>query len=240
MHNNFLIGKKVTVTALSAVSFGIWCRIHGTKTRGLIERPDSKTISHKSAIGSEFEAVILNFVDSERPITRQFRLSVDPKLLSRASSKTSTGSYVEVSRNSPSLPHRNYSSQNMITESEMIPLMLEASPSFAPRWQKLIDEWDIEDAPLYIALGDWSRHIVEMLAAQDVDGLQKAFAVIERRCIEGDDFVLNAATVGVLENLQNSKVHKTTKPSQFKPFLLCASLKWWDELYAFWENGELL
>ena len=239
MYNNFLIGKKVTVTALSTVSFGIWCRIHGTKTRGLIERPESQTISQKPAIGSEFEAVILNFIDSQRPVTRQFRLSIDPTLLSRASLRN-TGSYVEVARNSPSLPHRDYSNQNMITESEMIPLMLEASPSFAPQWQQLLDEWGTEDFPLYTALGDWSRHIVEMLAVQDVDGIQKALVVIERWCTEGDDFVLNAATVGVLENLQNSNIHKTTEPGQFKPFLLSASLKWWDKLYAFWENGELL
>jgi len=56
----------------------------------------------------------------------------------------------------------------------------------------------------------------------------------------GNSYVAEAATVGLLEDLQNVNLHKETEPEQFRPWLLPESAKWWDKLYGFWERGEAL
>ena len=48
------------------------------------------------------------------------------------------------------------------------------------------------------------------------------------------------ATVGLLEDLQNTNLHKSTEPEQFRLYLLPESAKWWDKLHRFWEHGNLL
>lgn len=83
MNSNFSQGKKVSVTAIKKTSFGLFCRIPGTDIPGLIERDGLNSTDEEPKIGSEFEAVILQFIDSNRPVTRQFRLSIHPALLNK-------------------------------------------------------------------------------------------------------------------------------------------------------------
>ena len=129
----------------------------------------------------------------------------------------------------------------MITQFEMIPLMLSACPSFESKWREFLDHWrDEHEPPLYLALSDLARHLIEMLAHNDVASFPEVFAVVERWHVEGDSFVAEAATVGLLEALQNTNLHQSTDPEQFRSYLLPESSKWWDKLHGFWERGELL
>jgi hypothetical protein len=129
----------------------------------------------------------------------------------------------------------------VITKSEMMPLMLAACPSFDGKWRTVLDEWSEEaDPPLYLALSELARHLIEMLAQEDVQSLPAVFAVVERWHVEGDPYVVEAATVGFLEDLQNTGYHTSTEPSQFRQYLLPESAKWWDKLDEFWEHGEPL
>jgi hypothetical protein len=52
----------------------------------------------------------------------------------------------------------------------------------------------------------------------------------------GDPYVSEAATIGSLEDLQNTDLHDGTDPEQFRPYLLPESARCWDELYGFWER----
>jgi hypothetical protein len=127
----------------------------------------------------------------------------------------------------------------MIERNEMMEPMLQACPSFQPVWIELLDEWRSEkDKPLYVALGSLAHHLIAMLAARDTAGLSSAFAVIERWHIEGDSYVREAATIGLLENLLNEGLHESTSPKEFERFLLPESLKYWSELDRFWNNGD--
>lgn len=130
----------------------------------------------------------------------------------------------------------------MIAKNDMIVVLLDACPSFAPQWRAFVEEWreEASDMPYYLALADFARHLIGMFERGEMANLRAVFAVVERLHVEGDHYVREAATVGLLEDLQNLNLHKNTHPEQFRQFLSPVSEKWWDKLYRFWEHGELL
>ena len=129
----------------------------------------------------------------------------------------------------------------MIVREEVFTLILEACPLFAPAWREFCEEWgDEKDLPLYLASADLARHLISLLAAGDTATFAAVFGVVERLHREGDPYVKELATVGILEDIQNGNLHKTTEPEQFRPYLRPESERWWDKLYAFWEEGKLL
>ena len=130
----------------------------------------------------------------------------------------------------------------MIEASQMIPLLIDASPSFAKVWEDLQKEWAGEpDLPDYVVLGDFARHMCSLLSEGDEETLMRIFVVIERLHTEGNRYVREAATVGLLEDLQNTNLHiKNTSPEQFKRFLLPESCRFWAKLYAFWNEGKII
>ncbi len=130
----------------------------------------------------------------------------------------------------------------MIGKDDMMGVLLESCPSFLPQWRAFQIEWeDPNERPLYLALAEFSRHLIGRLEQGDTDHLNRAFSAIERLHVEGDDYVKEAATVGLLESLQNSHLHQNgTDPEQFRSYLGPDSAKWWIKLIKFWETGEIL
>jgi hypothetical protein len=127
----------------------------------------------------------------------------------------------------------------LITRDEMLPYLVAACPSFAPEWEAFKQQWGEETGSvLYVALADFACHLVGKLSAGDKEDLQNAFAAIERLHIEGDAWVREAATIGILESLQNGNLHTETEPEQFRPHLGRESARWWDKLYRFWDRVE--
>lgn len=115
--------------------------------------------------------------------------------------------------------------------------MLQACPSFRPVWDEFLAEWSTEnDKPIYLALASLARHVIELLAAQRNTELASVFVVVENWHIDGDAYVREAATIGLLEHLQNDNLHDSTTPGQIEPFLMPESLKWWRKVDEFW-NG---
>jgi hypothetical protein len=90
----------------------------------------------------------------------------------------------------------------------MMQPILEASPSFEPVWREFVAEWkDHPDGlPHYLVLSDLARHIAGLLE-QDADSeLRQIFHVVEAWHLDGDEYAREAATVGLLEDLQNTNV----------------------------------
>jgi hypothetical protein len=123
----------------------------------------------------------------------------------------------------------------MIAKAELMPALLAACPSFLPEWQAFLEEWkdEADDLPLYIAIGQFARHLIGMLERNELAAMPLIFEAIERLHVEGDQYVKEAATVGHLEDRQNLNLHRTTKPAQFRPYLGPQSAAGWDELYRF-------
>ena len=131
----------------------------------------------------------------------------------------------------------------MIAKDDLMGVLLDDCPSFAPQWRGFQDEWrsNTDDLPLYLVLADFTRHLIGMVEREDTTGLSAVFAAIERLHLEGDHYVREAATVGLLESLQNLNLHKnSTVPEHFRPYLGPESKRRWDKLYRFWEHGEML
>lgn len=130
----------------------------------------------------------------------------------------------------------------MITKEKMMDLLVAACPTFEPRWHAFQEEWRDEgvDLPHYLVLADFARHLIKFLEQGVTTGMPAVFEVIEQLHLKGEPYVKVAATVGLLESLQNLNLHTSTMPDQFLPFLRPVSRMWWDKLYRFWDHGELL
>jgi hypothetical protein len=133
--------------------------------------------------------------------------------------------------------------RRVIAKDDMMGVLLEACPAFAPQWEAFRDEWreHADDLPLYLVLGDLARHLIRMVEQGETTGLAAVFTAVERLHVEGEHYVREAATVGLLEDLQNLNLHPNgTNPEQFRRYLGPVSARWWDKLYRFWDHGELL
>lgn len=130
----------------------------------------------------------------------------------------------------------------MISKDQMMEVLIDTCPSFRPTWDAFREDWktSTDALPLYLALADFARHLVGMLERSETESFAAIFQVVERLQLEGDDYVQEAAVVGLLEDIQNRNFHTTTEPQQFLPFLGEESSKAWDQLHVFWHRVGVL
>jgi hypothetical protein len=121
----------------------------------------------------------------------------------------------------------------MITKEQVIPLLLNASPSFTERWKA--HRAFYEEELLYPGLGEFAHHLVELHKANRIDEFPAVFNVIERMHLEGGHNVREAATIGMLEGIQNVAGNSGIEPEEFVQYLEPESLKWWRQLNDFWK-----
>jgi hypothetical protein len=86
-------------------------------------------------------------------------------------------------------------------------------------------------------LGSFANHLIEMLQQSATAKFPAIFNKVEQLHLKGDGFVKEAATIGLLEDLQNLNLHRKTNPGQFRPFLGPESERMWDALYQFWGDS---
>jgi hypothetical protein len=123
--------------------------------------------------------------------------------------------------------------------SNMFEPLLRADPSFHGKWQTFQEEYRSDDElPLYLALSELARHLIEDLETGNTHRFDAVFNVVERWHIEGDPYVKEAATVGLLEDLQNGHLHRKTLPDDFLPWLQPETLVWWTKVHDFWDKGR--
>ncbi len=122
----------------------------------------------------------------------------------------------------------------MITKDQMIPLLLEACPSFQADVDAHRSDYG-EEIP-YVLLGDFVHHLLYLFRQHQADKLRAVARVIERLHVEGDSYVREAATIGLLEGIQNVWSNQGVEPEVFVPYLLPISAKWWQSLNDFWDG----
>lgn len=125
----------------------------------------------------------------------------------------------------------------MITKDQMLPFLTKACPSFLPVWEQIQAERGANEPLIYIELGMFAQHVVELQIAGRTAEFAGIFALVERFCTEGDEFVLNAVVVGLLEDIQTIAGNRNVDPTVYEPFLLPVSAGWWIGLNRFW-SGE--
>ncbi len=113
-------------------------------------------------------------------------------------------------------------------------MLLNACPSFNETWQASLKRSDT--ALLYISLGEFARHLRELYMIDNIGEFPAVAVVIENLHINGTPYVKEAASVGLLENIQNSWRGRGIDPQEFAQFLKPESLKWWQSLNTFWDE----
>jgi hypothetical protein len=125
----------------------------------------------------------------------------------------------------------------MVTREEVMPMLLTVCPSFAAPWRDYVDNPIYEEGQLYIDLAEFASHLVGLQKAGETSEFQAVFRVVEAFHLDGDAFVREAATIGLLEDIQNVARNRNLDPESFYPYLHPESAKWWRKLNAFW-NGD--
>lgn len=127
-----------------------------------------------------------------------------------------------------------HSKQGMIVKEQVMPLLLTACPSFTDRWNNYQNSFKapLDEPLLYIDLEEFASHLIELLGKERVEEFADVFDVVERLHLEGEPFVKEAATMGLLESLQNRAV----EPAAFVKYLGPESKKGWRKLNEFWGN----
>ncbi len=123
----------------------------------------------------------------------------------------------------------------MITKEQVMPLLLDACPSFTEKWREHRAFYEDEDL-LYVDLGEFAHHLVTLHKADLTDEFPAVFEIIERLHLEGDPYVKEAATIGLLEGIQNVAGNSGVNPEEFSRYLKPESAKWWRQLNDFWEG----
>ena len=127
----------------------------------------------------------------------------------------------------------------LIAREHMLRLLIEVEPTFEPVWQAFVNEWEYEaEPPIYLVLTDLARHLIEQLSGGETARFGAVFDVVECWHTHGDQYVREAATIGLLEDIQNNNLHTRTRPSDFEPWLRPVSKKAWDKVELFWSEGE--
>jgi hypothetical protein len=126
--------------------------------------------------------------------------------------------------------------EELISRVEVIPALLQACPSFQNTWDEHCYE---HDPPLiYVALGDFARHLLDLHRNGDTHTISNVCRVIEQFCLAGDADVQEIVTIGVLESIQNVWSHSDVDPVHFRGHLQPESGQLWDELNAFWRGDR--
>lgn len=127
----------------------------------------------------------------------------------------------------------------MISKEEMFKPILAVSNGFRPIWNDFINEWgDEAELPQYLALSELARYVSQLVSECRTQELSDIFEVIERWLLEGDEYVREAAIVGILEDLQNTNVVGSDMPQKVQELLLPESRKQWAKVIEFWEGGR--
>ncbi|MDQ2088211.1 hypothetical protein RBH29_17445 [Herbivorax sp. ANBcel31] len=126
----------------------------------------------------------------------------------------------------------------MISKKQIIELIIDACPSYKSRWEEYCSNSynDGEEMLLYVDVSDFVQHIINLYKKNDLKEFDKVFDLIELLHINGDEYVKELATIGILESMQNLCLNSDLNPEIFVQYLKAESKKWWDSLNDFWSG----
>ena len=123
----------------------------------------------------------------------------------------------------------------MINKEQVMTILLNACPSFSELWKEHRAYYGDEEL-LYIDLGEFAHHIVDLYMKNQTEEFAAIFDAIEKLHVEGDSYVKEAATIGLLEGIQNVAGNNGVGAEVFGKYLRPVSRKWWRQLNDFWEG----
>ena len=123
---------------------------------------------------------------------------------------------------------RHRTRHHVIFKDQVMQLLMEACPLYPLPAQ--------DRELLYVMLGDFARYLLQLHRQHQTRVFPAVAQVIERLHVEGDHYVREAATIGLLEGIQNVWSNEGTDPELFVQHLLPVSAQWWQSLNDFWSG----
>ena len=117
-----------------------------------------------------------------------------------------------------------------------MPLLRAACPSFEEPWRAYVSNPIYDEELIYVHLGEFASHLVDLMVEGRVSEFEAVFDAVERLHVDGDLHVRRAATVGLLEGIQNVSGGKTD-PEGFVRYLKPETALKWQLLNDAW-NGD--
>lgn len=103
----------------------------------------------------------------------------------------------------------------------MLPMLVKACPTFADKWEIHKQEYHDEENFLpYIALMEFNSHLIELYKTGITEEFPEIFTIVERLHTDGEHYVREAATIGLLEGIQNQLGNAGRDPEVFREYLL--------------------
>ena len=127
----------------------------------------------------------------------------------------------------------------MICREQVIGLLLEACPSYHARWKACRAASGFDAELPYVHLGDVADYVIDLLRRDDRAELGALARVVERLHVDGDDYVKEAATIGLLEGIQNIAGRRSVSTEGLEAALGPETRRWWRSLDAFWSGRSL-
>jgi len=127
----------------------------------------------------------------------------------------------------------------MITEPEVMPLLLAACPGFEPTWQEHLAWWKGDERGSYNDAAEFARYLVESYNRGETSEFSAAFATIEKILNEGEKNAGDVAVVGVLEDIQTIASH-SCGADVFVQWLGPTSRDAWAEIERVWAGKHSL
>jgi hypothetical protein len=127
----------------------------------------------------------------------------------------------------------------MITEPEVMPLLIAACPGFQSAWEKHLDYWNGEQPGAFIDAAEFARYLVESYEQNETSEFPAAFAAIEKVLNEGDQEARDIAGIGVIEDIQTIASH-SCGGDVFVEWLGPTSRIAWAQIAKMWEGKSSL
>lgn len=127
----------------------------------------------------------------------------------------------------------------MITEAEIMPLLLTACPGLVPMWQEHLTRWKAEERGPYNDAAEFAHYLVESYNRGETSEFAAALNTIEKILSEGSQNARDMVGFGVLEDVQTIASH-SCGADVFVPWLGPTSRIAWAEIEQMWVGKESL
>ena len=120
-----------------------------------------------------------------------------------------------------------------MTESDVLPNLLSACPSFQSRWNEYVQDEAYAPNKIYIDVGEFARHLMTLLQAGKVEEFPAVFITVEHLLEQGDEDARAAVTTGLLEDLYFEAEYAGISPREWRKYFGTRAIKAW-EAYLVW------
>jgi hypothetical protein len=124
----------------------------------------------------------------------------------------------------------------MIERGDLISVLLQEVPQLREEWARYLSDSGADIDGTYVQLAWFANAMVESAKAGRKEALAGIAVAIERLHVEGDAFVREAATIGLLEGIQNYAGDSDGLLPILVDSLGPESRRWWNSLNAFWDK----